>query len=117
MYNTTVTANSSDGNGADIYNGGTDDKGEHFGDGSQLLEPISIDAQESPVFWGCDVTPQAVAEKARVELMITHKPAQMFVTDLPREGAHTLNGVGGDCPGGSRPYSLRATDQGDTSGC
>jgi uncharacterized protein YcsI (UPF0317 family) len=32
------------------------------------------------------VTPQAVAEKARVGFMITHEPAQMFVTDLPREG-------------------------------
>jgi len=41
---------------------------------------------EIPVFWACGVTPQAVAERARVELMITHEPAQMFVTDLPREG-------------------------------
>jgi uncharacterized protein YcsI (UPF0317 family) len=38
------------------------------------------------VFWGCGVTPQAVAEKARVELMITHEPGQMFLTDLPRQG-------------------------------
>ena len=49
-------------------------------------EPVPIDAQEIPVFWGCGVTTQAVAVKARVELMITHEPAQMFVTDLPREG-------------------------------
>ena len=49
-------------------------------------EPVPIYAQEVPVFWGCGVTPQAVAEKARVELMITHEPGQMFVTDLPREG-------------------------------
>jgi uncharacterized protein YcsI (UPF0317 family) len=42
--------------------------------------------QEIPVFWGCGVTPQAVAVKARVELMITHEPVQMFVTDLPHEG-------------------------------
>ena len=49
-------------------------------------EPVPIYAQEIPVFWGCGVTPQAVAEKACVELMITHEPAQMFVTDLPREG-------------------------------
>jgi uncharacterized protein YcsI (UPF0317 family) len=49
-------------------------------------EPVPIDAQEIPVFWGCGVTPQAVAEKAGVDLMITHEPAQMFVTDLPREG-------------------------------
>src|SRR4030095_4040060 len=49
-------------------------------------EPVPIDAQEVPVFWGCGVTSQAVAEQARVDLMITHEPAQMFVTDLPREG-------------------------------
>ena len=49
-------------------------------------EPVPIYTREIPVFWGCGVTPQAVAEKARVELMITHEPAQMFVTDLPREG-------------------------------
>jgi len=49
-------------------------------------EPVPIHADEVPVFWACGVTPQAVAERARVELMITHEPAQMFVTDLPREG-------------------------------
>ena len=49
-------------------------------------DPVPIYAQEIPVFWGCGVTPQAVAEKARVDLMITHEPGQMFVTDLPREG-------------------------------
>jgi uncharacterized protein YcsI (UPF0317 family) len=49
-------------------------------------EAAPIYAGEIPVFWACGVTPQAVAEKARVEYMITHEPAQMFVTDLPREG-------------------------------
>jgi uncharacterized protein YcsI (UPF0317 family) len=49
-------------------------------------EPVPIRVNEVPVFWGCGVTPQAVAVEARVDLMITHEPAQMFVTDLPREG-------------------------------
>jgi uncharacterized protein YcsI (UPF0317 family) len=49
-------------------------------------EPVPIYAKEVPVFWGCGVTPQAVAVKARPELMITHEPAMMFLTDLPREG-------------------------------
>jgi uncharacterized protein YcsI (UPF0317 family) len=49
-------------------------------------DPVPIYASEVPVFWGCGVTPQAVAEKARVEFMITHEPGQMFLTDLPREG-------------------------------
>jgi uncharacterized protein YcsI (UPF0317 family) len=49
-------------------------------------EPVPIDPEEVPVFWGCGVTPQAVALKAHAELMIIHEPAQMFFTDLPREG-------------------------------
>jgi uncharacterized protein YcsI (UPF0317 family) len=49
-------------------------------------EPVPMDTNEVPVFWGCGVTSQAVAIEARVDLMITHEPAQMFVTDLPREG-------------------------------
>ena len=50
-------------------------------------EPVAIHPGEVPVFWGCGVTSQAVAIAARVELMITHEPAQMFLTDLPREGS------------------------------
>jgi len=49
-------------------------------------DPVPIHATEVPVFWACGVTTQAVAVRARVELMITHEPGQMFVTDLPREG-------------------------------
>jgi uncharacterized protein YcsI (UPF0317 family) len=49
-------------------------------------EPVPVYAGEIPVIWACGVTPQAVAERARVDLMITHEPAQMFVTDLPCEG-------------------------------
>jgi uncharacterized protein YcsI (UPF0317 family) len=32
------------------------------------------------------VTPQAVETMARVDFMIAHEPAQMFVTDLSLEG-------------------------------
>lgn len=32
------------------------------------------------------VTPQALETMARVNFMITHEPAQMFVTDLRRDG-------------------------------
>ena len=49
-------------------------------------EPVPIHVGEVPVFWGCGVTPQAVAVDAGVDFMITHEPAQMFVTELPREG-------------------------------
>jgi uncharacterized protein YcsI (UPF0317 family) len=49
-------------------------------------EPVPIREGEVPMFWGCGVTPQAVAVAAKVELMITHEPSQMFLTDLPRAG-------------------------------
>jgi hypothetical protein len=49
-------------------------------------EPVEIRPGEVPVFWACGVTPQAVALEACPELMITHEPGIMFLTDLPREG-------------------------------
>jgi len=49
-------------------------------------DPVAIHPGEVPVFWACGVTLQAVALKARPELMITHEPGIMFLTDLHREG-------------------------------
>jgi uncharacterized protein YcsI (UPF0317 family) len=51
----------------------------HYGD------PVEIREGEVPVFWACGVTPQAVAAASRPELMITHSPGHMFVTDVPDE--------------------------------
>jgi uncharacterized protein YcsI (UPF0317 family) len=48
----------------------------HYGD------PVEIRDGETPVFWACGVTPQAVAAASRPELMITHAPGHMFVTDV-----------------------------------
>lgn len=50
-------------------------------------DPVDILPGELPVFWACGVTPQAVAMQARPELMITHAPGHMFVTDMPMGGA------------------------------
>lgn len=44
-------------------------------------DPIEIAEDQIPVFWGCGVTPQAVAMKAAPSLMITHSPGHMFITD------------------------------------
>ena len=49
-------------------------------------DPVPIHPDEVPVFWACGVTPQAVAPKARPELMITHEAGVMFLTDLSRKG-------------------------------
>ncbi|MBT3995778.1 MAG: putative hydro-lyase [Chloroflexi bacterium] len=45
---------------------------------------------EVPVFWACGVTPQSVAMASKPELMITHSPGYMFVTDLMDEDLAVL---------------------------
>jgi uncharacterized protein YcsI (UPF0317 family) len=41
-----------------------------------------VSAHEMPVFWGCGVTPQAIAMACGIPEMITHAAGQMFVSDL-----------------------------------
>ncbi len=53
-------------------------------------DPVEIRDGELPVFWACGVTPQAVAVASRPELMITHAPGHMFVTDVRDETMATL---------------------------
>lgn len=45
-------------------------------------DPVTIKEGEVPVFWACGVTPQAAAMEVKPELMITHAPGHMFITDL-----------------------------------
>ncbi|HWA98963.1 MAG TPA: putative hydro-lyase [Pirellulales bacterium] len=45
-------------------------------------DPVSMAADEIPVFWACGVTPQLALANARLDLAITHSPGYMFVTDL-----------------------------------
>jgi uncharacterized protein YcsI (UPF0317 family) len=53
-------------------------------------EPVEVRTGELPVFWACGVTPQAVAAASRPELMITHAPGHMFITDVPDAQQATL---------------------------
>jgi uncharacterized protein YcsI (UPF0317 family) len=46
-------------------------------------DALPVKEGDVPVFWACGVTPQAVAMASRPELMITHAPGHMFVTDIP----------------------------------
>lgn len=48
-------------------------------------EAVTLRPGEVPVFWACGVTPQAAVQEARPELMITHAPGHMFITDLRDE--------------------------------
>jgi uncharacterized protein YcsI (UPF0317 family) len=52
-------------------------------------DPVELRDGEIPVFWACGVTPQAAAVASRPELMITHAPGHMFVTDRPERGGAT----------------------------
>ncbi|MFZ5648024.1 MAG: putative hydro-lyase [Bacillota bacterium] len=53
-------------------------------------DPVTINPGEVPVFWACGVTPQAVAMTAKPELMITHSPGHMFISDLRNEDLAVL---------------------------
>jgi uncharacterized protein YcsI (UPF0317 family) len=44
--------------------------------------PPEIGPDDVPMFWGCGVTPQAVAMAAKLPFMITHRTGHMFMTDL-----------------------------------
>lgn len=67
----------------------------HIGDPSEIgildiTQPdygdfVGIKEGETPVFWACGVTPQAVALHAKVPFMVTHSPGSMFVTDWKNE--------------------------------
>jgi uncharacterized protein YcsI (UPF0317 family) len=45
-------------------------------------DAVPVGEDEVPVFWACGVTPQAVAMEAKPELMMSHAPGHMFITDL-----------------------------------
>lgn len=45
---------------------------------------------ETPVFWACGVTPQAVALASKIPFLITHAPGHMFITDMLNESVAVL---------------------------
>jgi uncharacterized protein YcsI (UPF0317 family) len=45
-------------------------------------DAVPIREGETPVFWACGTTPQAIAIRSELDLVITHAPGHMFVTDL-----------------------------------
>jgi len=55
-----------------------------FGDAVEIRE------NEVPVFWACGVTPQAVAMNIKPEIMITHSPGHMFITDIKNHQLYVL---------------------------
>lgn len=53
-------------------------------------DSVTINDNEVPVFWACGVTPQAVAMKAKPDIMITHAPGHMFISDVRDENYSIL---------------------------
>ncbi|RKL61903.1 putative hydro-lyase [Thermoanaerobacteraceae bacterium SP2] len=45
-------------------------------------DSVSINQEEVPVFWACGVTSQIVIMQAKIDIVITHAPGYMFITDL-----------------------------------
>jgi uncharacterized protein YcsI (UPF0317 family) len=48
-------------------------------------DSVTIHDGEVPVFWACGVTPQSIAMHIKPELMITHAPGHMFISDVRDE--------------------------------
>ncbi len=67
--------------GAPVHVGNPDSLGIRDLAEPEFGEAIELEEDEIPLFWGCGVTPQAVAMKASPSLMITHSPGHMFITD------------------------------------
>lgn len=44
-------------------------------------DPVNVGHDETPVFWACGVTPQAVIRRAKPGFSITHAPGSMLITD------------------------------------
>ena len=77
-----ITARYPEVHGAPVHAGDPEQLGIEDLGAPDYGDPVEIDRGEIPVFWACGVTPQAAAVASRPELMITHAPGHMFVTDV-----------------------------------
>ena len=53
-------------------------------------DPVTVRHGEVPVFWACGVTPQAVIQEAKPDLVITHAPGHMLIGDIKNESLAIL---------------------------
>ncbi|WP_349410748.1 putative hydro-lyase [Pseudalkalibacillus sp. SCS-8] len=67
--------------GAPVHIGSPEQLGIKNLDQPDFGDAVTIREGEVPVFWACGVTPQSVAMKVKPDLMITHAPGHMFITD------------------------------------
>ncbi len=71
--------------GAPIHTGRPEEIGIKDISNPEYGDRVTIREGETPVFWACGVTPQAVLLNAKLPLAITHSPGYMFITDLRDE--------------------------------
>ena len=76
-----VTAKVPHVHGAPIYHGDPARIGVDL-DKPDWNVPTRIEPGEVPVFWACGVTPQAVLEQAKPDIVITHTPTHLLITDI-----------------------------------
>ncbi len=76
-----VTSRFPDTHGAPVHIGDPSAIGIRNVNDPEFGDPVEIRPGETPVFWACGVTPQAVALACKPPLMITHAPGKMFITD------------------------------------
>ena len=76
-----VTSRFPDTHGAPVHIGDPAAIGIRDLDAPEFGDAVEIRKGETPVFWACGVTPQAVALTSKPPLMITHAPGKMFLTD------------------------------------
>jgi len=53
-------------------------------------DAVTIREGEIPVFWACGVTPQAVIQEAKPDVVITHAPGHMLIGDIKNESLAIL---------------------------
>lgn len=71
--------------GAPIHFGNPEEIGIKDINKTDYGDAVEIKEGEVPVFWACGVTPQAAIENAKPEIVITHAPGHMFITDILNE--------------------------------
>jgi uncharacterized protein YcsI (UPF0317 family) len=95
-----VTARYSRAHGAPVHVGDPADLGIADLDRPDWATAVPLQPGDVPVFWACGVTPQVAVAEAGVELMLTHAPAHMFVTDLRDEDVADPEPSRGTVPSG-----------------
>lgn len=68
--------------GAPIHIGNPEDIGIKDINKPDFGDKVIIKEGEVPVFWPCGVTPQSVIMNVKPEIVITHSPGHMLITDI-----------------------------------